>query len=242
MNIAVDDLGNSAAKKYDLEAWLPGQGRYRELTSCSNTTAYQARRLDVRHRPEEGASPRHVHTLNGTAVAVGRTIIAIAENHQREDGTVDVPAVLHAVRGAGDDLTLRVRACELEPRRARAPRARLEELRRAPEVVRWWQEPEGDWLAEEADTVKYAVLARGRGDRLRRVVRGGGADVPPRGHRPVPRPGRDTAAASGPRRCACSAAHLIDELGFHRLVIDPEVDQRGCDRELSARSASGRWA
>jgi seryl-tRNA synthetase len=95
VNIAVDDLGNSAAKKYDLEAWLPGQGRYRELTSCSNTTDYQARRLGVRQRPAEGAPPRHVHTLNGTAVAVGRTIIAIAETHQREDGTVDVPDVLH---------------------------------------------------------------------------------------------------------------------------------------------------
>jgi seryl-tRNA synthetase len=95
VNIAAHDLGNSAAKKYDLEAWLPGQERYRELTSCSNTTAYQARRLEIRHRPEEGASPRHVHTLNGTAVAIGRTIIAIAENHQREDGTVEVPSVLH---------------------------------------------------------------------------------------------------------------------------------------------------
>jgi seryl-tRNA synthetase len=95
VNIAVDDLGNSASKKYDLEAWLPGQGRFRELTSCSNTTGFQARRLDIRYRPEEGASPRHVHTLNGTAVAVGRTIIAIAENHQCEDGTVAVPAVLH---------------------------------------------------------------------------------------------------------------------------------------------------
>jgi seryl-tRNA synthetase len=95
VNIAVDDLGNSAAKKYDLEAWLPGQGRFRELTSCSNTTAYQARRLDIRYRPEEGASPRPVHTLNGTAVAVGRTIIAIAENHQSEAGTVKVPPVLH---------------------------------------------------------------------------------------------------------------------------------------------------
>jgi seryl-tRNA synthetase len=94
VNIAVDDLGNSAAKKYDLEAWLPGQGRYRELTSCSNTTDYQARRLDIRQRPEEGAPPRHVHTLNGTAVAVGRTIIAIAENHQRDDGSVEVPEVL----------------------------------------------------------------------------------------------------------------------------------------------------
>ena len=72
-----------------------GQERYRELTSCSNTTAFQARRLEIRHRPEEGASPRPVHTLNGTAVAVGRTIIAIAENHQREDGTVAVPEVLH---------------------------------------------------------------------------------------------------------------------------------------------------
>jgi seryl-tRNA synthetase len=95
VNIAAHDLGNSAAKKYDLEAWLPGQERFRELTSCSNTTDYQARRLDLRHRPEEGASPRHVHTLNGTAVAVGRTIIAVAENHQRADGTVAVPRVLH---------------------------------------------------------------------------------------------------------------------------------------------------
>jgi seryl-tRNA synthetase len=95
VNIAANDLGASAAKKYDLEAWLPGQERYRELTSCSNTTAYQARRLEIRHRPAEGAPPQPVHTLNGTAVAVGRTIIAIAENHQRDDGTVAVPAVLH---------------------------------------------------------------------------------------------------------------------------------------------------
>jgi seryl-tRNA synthetase len=95
VNIAVGDLGASAAKKYDLEAWLPGQGRYRELTSCSNTTDYQARRLEVRYRPAEGRGPRHVHTLNGTAVAVGRTIIALAENHQQEDGSVRLPAVLH---------------------------------------------------------------------------------------------------------------------------------------------------
>ena len=70
------DLGASAAKKYDCEAWLPGQGRYRELTSCSNTTDYQARRLRARFRPEGGGSPQPVHTLNGTAVAVGRTLIA----------------------------------------------------------------------------------------------------------------------------------------------------------------------
>jgi seryl-tRNA synthetase len=94
VNIAAWDLGSSAAKKYDVEAWLPGQGAYRELTSCSNTTDYQARRLNARARPAEGAPPRHVHTLNGTTVAVGRTIIAIVENHQREDGSVAIPAVL----------------------------------------------------------------------------------------------------------------------------------------------------
>ena len=95
VNIAANDLGASAAKKYDLEAWLPGQERFRELTSCSNTTDFQARRLDIRYRPAEGEAVRHAHTLNGTAVAVGRTIIAIAENHQRDDGSVDIPAVLH---------------------------------------------------------------------------------------------------------------------------------------------------
>jgi len=95
VNIAVDDLGASAAKKYDLEAWLPGQARFRELTSCSNTTDFQARRLELRYRPEEGEGVRHVHTLNGTAVAVGRTIIAIAENHQDDNGNVAVPDVLH---------------------------------------------------------------------------------------------------------------------------------------------------
>ncbi|HET8822666.1 MAG TPA: serine--tRNA ligase [Thermoleophilaceae bacterium] len=95
VNISVMDLGASAAKKYDLEAWLPGQGRFRELTSCSNTTDFQARRLDVRYRPGERESVRHVHTLNGTAVAVGRTIIAIVENHQRDDGGVEIPAILH---------------------------------------------------------------------------------------------------------------------------------------------------
>jgi seryl-tRNA synthetase len=94
VNIAVNDLGNSAAKKYDLEAWLPGQERYRELTSCSNTTDYQARRLDIRFRPPEGKGTAHVHTLNGTAVAVGRTIIALVENGQQEDGSVVLPEVL----------------------------------------------------------------------------------------------------------------------------------------------------
>jgi seryl-tRNA synthetase len=95
VNIAVDELGSSAAKKYDLEAWLPGQARFRELTSTSNTTDFQSRRLDIRYRPD-GGGPRHVATLNGTAVAVGRTLIALLENGQREDGGVAVPEVLHA--------------------------------------------------------------------------------------------------------------------------------------------------
>jgi seryl-tRNA synthetase len=93
VNIAVDDLGASAAKKYDLEAWLPGQERYRELTSTSNTTDFQARRLNIRWRPE-GGKPEILHTLNGTAVAVGRTIIALLENGQRDDGSVALPPVL----------------------------------------------------------------------------------------------------------------------------------------------------
>src|SRR5262249_13003663 len=92
-NIRAWDLGASAAKKYDLEAWLPGQERFRELTSCSNTTDFQARRLGIRYRPE-GGKPEEVHTLNGTAVAVGRTIIAVVENHQQDDGTIKVPEVL----------------------------------------------------------------------------------------------------------------------------------------------------
>jgi len=94
VNIGVAELGASAAKKYDCEAWLPGQGRYRELTSCSNTTDFQARRLQIRMRPQGGGRPVVLHTLNGTAVAVGRTLIAILENGQREDGTVVLPEAL----------------------------------------------------------------------------------------------------------------------------------------------------
>jgi seryl-tRNA synthetase len=94
VNIAAGDLGSSAAKKYDIEAWLPGQGRYRELTSCSNTTDYQARRMQTRVRRADGAV-EVLHTLNGTATAIGRTLIAIMENHQRPDGTVEIPAKLH---------------------------------------------------------------------------------------------------------------------------------------------------
>ncbi|HTD10241.1 MAG TPA: serine--tRNA ligase [Solirubrobacteraceae bacterium] len=102
VNIAVTDLGNSAAKKYDCEAWIPSQGRYRELTSCSNTTDYQARRLNIRVRAEKRTQP--LHTLNGTAVAVGRTIVALLENGQRADGGIDLPSCLE-LYGAPKALT-----------------------------------------------------------------------------------------------------------------------------------------
>jgi seryl-tRNA synthetase len=94
VNIAAGDLGGSAAKKYDIEVWLPGQDRYRELTSCSNCTDYQARRMQTRVRRPNG-TVEVLHTLNGTATAVGRTLIAILENFQRADGSVVLPEKLH---------------------------------------------------------------------------------------------------------------------------------------------------
>ena len=97
VNIAAGDLGMPAAKKYDCEGWLPGQDAYRELTSCSNCTDYQARRLTCRTRTPDG--PVFVHTLNGTALAVARTIIAVLENHQRSDGGVEIPAALRPYLG-----------------------------------------------------------------------------------------------------------------------------------------------
>jgi seryl-tRNA synthetase len=97
VNVCAGELGAPAAKKVDLEAWFPGQNRYREVTSCSNTTDYQARRLNCRIRTERG--PEFVHTLNGTAVTSSRHIAAILENHQREDGSVAVPEVLTPYTG-----------------------------------------------------------------------------------------------------------------------------------------------
>ena len=93
VDIPIGDLGSSAARKFDLEAWLPGQQAYREITSCSNTTDYQARRLRMRMRVEGGDNVP-VHTLNGTALAVQRIMIALVEQHQRADGSVAVPAAL----------------------------------------------------------------------------------------------------------------------------------------------------
>jgi seryl-tRNA synthetase len=97
VNVAAGDLGASAAKKYDIEAWIPSQETFREITSCSNTTDFQARRLKARFKSEKGN--RLVYTLNGTAVAVGRTILAIMENFQQADGSIVIPEVLHPYTG-----------------------------------------------------------------------------------------------------------------------------------------------
>ncbi|MDH5503187.1 MAG: serine--tRNA ligase, partial [Acidimicrobiia bacterium] len=97
VNVAAGDLGSSAAKKYDIEAWIPSQQAFREITSCSNTTDYQARRLKIRMKDDE--TNRIIHTLNGTAVAVGRTILAIMENHQQADGTVLLPEAIRPYVG-----------------------------------------------------------------------------------------------------------------------------------------------
>ncbi len=98
MLLCTGDMGFSSAKTYDLEVWLPGQSAYREISSCSNFEAFQARRMQARFRNDKGR-PELVHTLNGSALAVGRTLVAILENYQRADGGVDVPAVLRSYMG-----------------------------------------------------------------------------------------------------------------------------------------------
>jgi seryl-tRNA synthetase len=97
--LCAGDLGFSSAKTYDIEVWMPGQERYREISSCSNFLDYQARRAEIRYRPEPKAKPRFVHTLNGSGLAVGRTVAAILENFQREDGSVTVPGELVSYMG-----------------------------------------------------------------------------------------------------------------------------------------------
>ena len=97
--LSTGDTGFSAAKTYDLEVWLPGQGAYREISSCSNCEDFQARRANLRYRPAAGGRARLLHTLNGSGLAVGRTLIAILENCQQEDGSVLIPAALHPYTG-----------------------------------------------------------------------------------------------------------------------------------------------
>ncbi|NOZ59764.1 MAG: serine--tRNA ligase [Euryarchaeota archaeon] len=94
VNICTGDIGTVAAKKYDIEAWLPGQGKYREVVSCSNCTDYQARRARIRFRDAPNKPTQYVHTLNSTLIATERTLVAILENYQREDGSIEVPRVL----------------------------------------------------------------------------------------------------------------------------------------------------
>jgi len=108
VNVCTGDIGTVAAKKYDIEAWMPAQKGYREIVSCSNCTDYQARRLGIRYREKEGAPPKgFLHTLNSTAIATGRTIVAILENFQQEDGTVVVPKVLRKYMGDIEKINLK---------------------------------------------------------------------------------------------------------------------------------------
>ena len=97
--LCTGDMGFASARTYDIEAWLPGQDRYREISSCSVCTDFQARRMKARWRNPETGKPELVHTLNGSGLAVGRTLIAVMENYQQQDGSIKVPAVLHPYMG-----------------------------------------------------------------------------------------------------------------------------------------------
>jgi seryl-tRNA synthetase len=98
VSLCTGDMGFGSAKTYDLEVWLPAQNTYREISSCSNFEAFQARRMQARFRGDKG-KPELVHTLNGSGLAVGRTLVAILENYQRADGSIEIPAALHPYTG-----------------------------------------------------------------------------------------------------------------------------------------------
>jgi seryl-tRNA synthetase len=104
MLLCTGDMGFASQKTYDLEVWLPGQNAYREISSCSNFGDFQARRAKIRYRKEKGDKPQLVHTLNGSGLAIGRTVVAILENYQREDGTVAIPAALQPYMGGLTEL------------------------------------------------------------------------------------------------------------------------------------------
>jgi seryl-tRNA synthetase len=97
--LCTGDIGPNAAKCFDLEVWLPGQQAYREISSCSNFEDFQARRAEIRFRPQGGGKPQYVHTLNGSGLAIGRTLVAVLENYQQEDGSIRVPQVLQPYMG-----------------------------------------------------------------------------------------------------------------------------------------------
>ena len=104
MTLCTGDTGFSAAKTYDLEVWLPGQQAYREISSCSNTLDFQARRMQARFRNSETGKPELLHTLNGSGMAVGRALVAVVENYQQEDGSIRIPEVLKPYMGGLDIL------------------------------------------------------------------------------------------------------------------------------------------
>ena len=104
VTLCTGDMGAAAAKTYDIEVWLPGQDRYREISSCSNCESFQARRMMARFRNPETGKPEFVHTLNGSGLAVGRTLIAVMENYQRQDGSIDVPGVLRPYMGGASEI------------------------------------------------------------------------------------------------------------------------------------------
>ena len=99
VKICVGDLGFTAAKKYDIEVWMPSYGRYVEISSCSNFEEFQARRANIKFKNAQGEKAQYVHTLNGSGVAIGRTVAAILENYQNADGSVTVPEVLRPYMG-----------------------------------------------------------------------------------------------------------------------------------------------
>ena len=105
VELCTGDMSQAAAKTYDLEVWLPGQGKYREISSCSNCETYQARRSEIRYRPTGGGKADYCHTLNGSGLAVGRTLIAVLENYQNADGTVTIPAALRSYMDGLERLT-----------------------------------------------------------------------------------------------------------------------------------------
>ena len=105
MSMCTGDLGFTAAKKYDIEVWIPSYETYREISSCSNFEAFQARRAGIRFRREQGGKPEYVHTLNGSGLAIGRTVAAILENYQEEDGSITIPEVLRPYMGGLETIT-----------------------------------------------------------------------------------------------------------------------------------------
>ena len=107
MLLCTGDMGFASAKTYDIEVWLPSQNTYREISSCSNTEAFQARRANIKFRPDGTGKAEYVHTLNGSGLAVGRTLIAILENYQRADGSVTVPEALRPYMGGLDVISAR---------------------------------------------------------------------------------------------------------------------------------------